>query len=199
MDGLGRAVGAGVSFEAPVLKVKEDGTFTVIAELDESGNVKRDPQTGEIVPKMKTYELSPLKLSDFGFIEQLILAKRPTADGALLPLLEKLKPTHAEMLLTVAYQDQKAGYNKVSRKELADYVDTIEGQVVTFWITLRKKHPEIDSIEKARFLFDKLGEEAQREFVRRRNLASGTDQMGNSTGQTPAAGTESQSQSTGGG
>jgi hypothetical protein len=169
MDGLGRAAGSGTTIKLPVLDERGQPV------LDEAGK-----------PREETYEMSPLDLDDYGLIENHILAQRPTPDGTLRPLLAGLDGEQQKMLLEIAYADLKKGYNKVSRREVGDWVDTTEGIIFTFWLCLRKKQPAIDSRDKAAAIYARLTREAQSEVMRKRELASGTDLLGNSTGRSQA-------------
>lgn len=125
-----------------------------------------------------------MNVNDFGEIEQHLLAMRLNTEDVLPKMLQGLNPMQQEMLIKVAYNDAKKGYNRISAHEMAAWVDTTEGIVFTFWITLRRNYPEFDTLEKARQLFDRLTEQEADDFVRRRDLAGGSDLMGNSTGRT---------------
>jgi hypothetical protein len=184
MDGLGRAVGS--------------PTTVSVLELDEHGQliVEREDAQGKPIYKRHVYILAPLVLTDFGLMEQHLLAQRLNPDSALKPLLDKLNSVQQEMLLNIAYKDLKKGYNKVTRRELAEWVDTTDGTIFTLWLGLRKNHPEM-TLEKVSELYNLMGIEEQEEVRRRRDLASGVDALGKPIGQTPPAPTQT-NPSTGG-
>jgi hypothetical protein len=54
------------------------------------------------------------------------------------------------------------------------------------WVCLRKEYPgEFKTLEQTQAFFKRMSEEEVADFQARRNLAGGTDRLGNSTGRTP--------------
>lgn len=183
MEGLGRAVGSGTTIR---LVRTPAVTRRVPAVPDPDPNDPDHWVDEEVKPAAyDTYELSGLTLDDLGLIEQHLLSMRVAPEDVLERLAARVKnPLILELMVNATMREIKKGYNKVTNHELAEYVDTPEGTMHTFWLCLRKKNPQFDTLEKAKAAYEKLTAQEQADFVRRRNLASGTDAMGNSTGPT---------------
>jgi hypothetical protein len=135
----------------------------------------------------ETWEMGSMVLEDFGEVENELLAMRKSPLEAVREEIEKLKnPEHQEMLLKIAYADMKKGYKGVSPREISDYIDTPAGAAFTLWLCLKKKRPDVTR-EKAQEIFTALGNKALEEIKRKRDLAAGMGEQGNSTGQSPPA------------
>jgi hypothetical protein len=199
LDGLARAVGAGFMMELPVLVSTQEPV------LDEAtGRQMVDQRTGEKVFRRvysgvmgqstedgqavntwqrKTYRVSPIRIGDLTEIENHLLAEREPVEDVLPRLLAKLgnMPNQQEMMVRVALNDARKK-DKVTGRDVAEYIDTKEGKLYTLWVCVREHQPEVDGLDAARKLWDLMAEDDIREFVKRRNIAGGTDLLGNSTG-----------------
>lgn len=127
-----------------------------------------------------TYMLSPLTLEDFGLIENEMLAKRPNPMQRVMEVYEKLPEALRDKFLERAYQDAKRT-NKIPAAEVAAYVDSIEGMMLSMWLSIKKCHPEITR-EKMNEIMRSLSPKDVEAMRESRDIASGIDQMGNSTG-----------------
>lgn len=153
MDGLSRAIGAGSS----------------------------------ITVKGRTYKLRALTLEDFGEVEQHILSQRPDPFAPLHRDLEGLPEAVVNRLVDNAYREARKS-NKVTGTELTDFLNTVDGIKFSIWLCLRGCGYGVETLEDAeRLLTDMIEEasdpsEAIADFKRRRDMASGIDEAGNSTG-----------------
>ncbi len=165
-------------------KITEKPAVTKLVRRMVSG-VMKDVKDVVSPAVVKTYTLAPIDLDDLGFVEQHLLALRQHPEKILEKMLPSLKTAaQQEMCINIVFRRLERGYNKVSNADIAEYVDTPDGLVMTFWLMVRKNHPEVDSVEAAKKLFDKLSREEVKDFTRRRDLASGTGLLGNSTGRS---------------
>lgn len=138
--------------------------------------------------KGKTYQLDPIETKKYGEIENHILAQRKDPFEILAdPNIAKLPERMQDRIVKEATTQARAS-NTVSPHELGLWMDTYEGMQYTFWMSIRGNHPEFEHLEDAAKLFtewmEEVGEQAIKEYQRKRDQSSGTDMMGNSTGRT---------------
>lgn len=131
----------------------------------------------------ETLILSPLTLKDFGLIEQHLLSKRTNP-------LEMVKQHLADMPIEVATALAKEAYNDarkmnvVPADEVGEWIDSFEGLVYCFWLMIRKEHGDKYSLEQITEVMDAMSEQDLIRMKEMRDKASGTDELGNSTGGT---------------
>jgi hypothetical protein len=122
----------------------------------------------------KEYRLAPLRLRDYGEMEQRILAGRPDPLAVVRPRLEGLPEPLQRHLLSAAYDDARRG-GRVTVGELDEWMDTVEGRVYQFWLAIRRNHPEV-TLEEADALLCQAGAEhegIQRQLQESRGLPAG--------------------------
>lgn len=132
----------------------------------------------------RTIMLSPLTLNDIGTVEQHLLAKRKNPLQIVAEAKQYLSDEDYKMLLSRAYEDARKD-NKISPAELSAFMDSLEGVVYTIWLCSRKNHPELTLEwfnETINSMAQQGGDEQIQEIIRRRDMASGLDEMGNSIG-----------------
>lgn len=138
----------------------------------------------------KSLLLDPLTIKDLGTIEQLMLDKLPDPLELVMPAIDKLKKQGhndlAEKLIERAYNDAMKA-NKIPDKEVAAFIDTIEGMAYTFWICFGKRYGTEYSLEYILEHMQNLAEdnmELLKKLKDQRDQASTLDELGNSTGPT---------------
>lgn len=100
----------------------------------------------------RAYRLAPLRVRDFAEMERLVLASRPDPLAVVRAKLDGL-PDHLQRhLLTAAWHEARRAH-RVSIDELAEWMNTLAGQVYAFWLSIRRNHPEITR-EEAEALYD---------------------------------------------
>lgn len=129
--------------------------------------------------------LAPMTLAEFATVEMHLLDKRRNPIDAVLPELGKLPPDMARYLLDRAYEDLKKdkGAVRVSRKEVAEWLDSPEGLIYTVQMLISKGNQQhgLPAVTRDQVLaiIDEVG---QQEMLRKRDLASGTGVVGFSPG-----------------
>ena len=90
----------------------------------------------------RTWSLGPWTLADDAEVERRILAKRRRPLKVAREMIAG-QPEHLQRhILALAYADECAGF-RATRRELSDWLETREGQLVEFWLRARKNHKEL--------------------------------------------------------
>lgn len=174
MDGIARAGAAGVNIRIPKGWTIDD-PFSLGDGFDE-------------------YWMPPMRLEEYAVVEQHLLKHRVSPVDAVMPELERLAKIggkaarrFAKALEEKAYQDLRKSrdQNKLTTEQVGEWLDTPAGVLFTMKLCLSRSHPGITDAEVKR-IFEWQGFE---EAKRQRDIAQGTDHLGNSTGPSPAAGT----------
>ena len=103
------------------------------------------------------YYMEPLTLKDWGTIEKHLLAGRRDPIEVARENLEGLSPEEQRMLLEAAL-DRAIGAHGVAADELIAYTATPQGMAMMFWLSIRKRHPEIGE-DRAAELLGSLGKD----------------------------------------
>lgn len=159
MDGMGRAVGAGVP-------IPLDGETLILQPLTLE-------DFGLLEQKILADRPNPMDLARQQ-VRELYGAKEIPAES---------KDKLAESILREAREEARR-VNKASNADVVQYMDSVPGLAFTYWLMLRREHGEKWSPER---LCEHLQRASQQEFERLlklRDQASGIDEMGNSTGPT---------------
>ena len=130
----------------------------------------------------QTYIMEPLTLRDFGTLEAEYLKNKPNPLKQVAEAKEFLNDEDFQVLLTQAYRDAME-VNKATSEEIAQWLDTPAGISFSAWISMRKNHPEL-SREEVDDLLGTLNQQQLEHIAEQRDVASGTDELGNSTGRT---------------
>lgn len=136
------------------------------------------PTTVEI--NGKTYIMEPLTLRDFGTIEAEYMKQKPNPLKAVAEAKDMLPEEDYKELLAQAYKDATSA-NKATPDEVSGWLDTKDGVVFSCWLSLRKNHPEL-SLEDAEQAINHMGQQEMTRLAEQRDVASGLDELGNSTG-----------------
>ena len=73
--------------------------------------------------------------------------------------------------------------NKATSQEIADWMDSSQGVIFSVWLSLRKNHPELTR-EDAEKVINKMGQQELEKLAEQRDVTSGLDELGNSTGRS---------------
>lgn len=130
----------------------------------------------------KTYIMEPLTLKDFGSLEAEYLSSKPNPLKQVAEAKPYLSEEDYEKLLTQAYKDATA-VSKATSGEIAEWLDTQAGISFSAWLCMRKNHPEL-SREDVDEIIGAMSQEEMARVAERRDVASGTDELGNSTGRS---------------
>lgn len=173
MDGVSRASGAYVLVKLPNCYKGQD---------QPNGN-----EDG-----FKEYKWPPVRVEDFGIIEQHVRKNRLSPVDAVLPELERLSKHKSKAARRLMRSLERDAYNDL-RKEKAsavlsveqvqDFIDSVPGMIFSMKICIQRYHPDITDAEVQR-IFEWLGED---EVKRLRDIAAGQDKLGNSTGPNSSA------------
>ena len=130
----------------------------------------------------KTYIMEPLTLKDMGTLESEYLKDKPNPIKAVAEMRELLDQEDYDKLLAQAYKDATA-VNKATSQEIADWMDSSQGVIFSVWLSLRKNHPELTR-EDAEKVINKMGQQELEKLAEQRDVTSGLDELGNSTGRS---------------
>ena len=123
-----------------------------------------------------------------GEVSQYILSKRPRPGKVLRELLEDLGDILTEEDREKMLHDSLVAGRKlsvVSSEELAEYLDSIEGLVMTIWLGFEDRYPGKYSKTDVMHIIQGLDEDEKLRLFQDRDQAMGMDELGNSTGRTP--------------
>jgi len=138
-----------------------------------------------IVFKGRTWILPPMRLHDFGVVEQHLLSRRPNLVAIALEAARQQGLTEeATDLLVDRALKQAAKSNRISSEEMKEWLDTREGVAFTLWQCLEKSYPGQLTLEDTNDILQKMAEDKFAEMLAKRDQASGMDALGNSTGPT---------------
>ena len=172
MDGVSRASAAGF----------------LLVSIPKAWKGPEQPQGDE--DGFDEYKWPPMRVEEYAVVERHLLANRISPIDAVLPEIERLEKLGTPSARRMAKRLEKNAYNdlrksKASNKltidEVQSWLDCVDGVLFTMKLCLQRNHPDITDAE-VRRVFDWLGE---REAKRVRDVASGNDALGNSTGPTP--------------
>ena len=105
----------------------------------------------------KQYWFEPLTLRDWGLIEQRITQRRPHPLEEAKTQLDGMAEADKRTLLEEALRRATA-VSRASSDEVTQYLSTCEGAAFMFWLSIRKRHPEITE-ERATELLNRFGAE----------------------------------------
>jgi len=127
-----------------------------------------------------TWRLAPWTLADDAEIERRILAKRRRPLDVAREMIDG-QPEHLQRhILALAYADECGGL-RATRRDLLEWLETREGQLVEIWLRARKNHKEL-TLEDVERLFS--AEAAASANARAAEL-SGESALGNSSSPAP--------------
>jgi hypothetical protein len=109
------------------------------------------------------------------FNERLLALREPCR-----PCLGKGLVSRRDELLDRAYEDAKKG-NRIPTEDIAEHIDGVDGLIMSMWVMLRKEDKDL-TYEQVGAMIKPLSESGQDEMQRIRDMVSGLDEAGNSTG-----------------
>jgi hypothetical protein len=99
----------------------------------------------------------------------------------------------AESIKNQAFAETRK-ISKISREEFSDWIDSFEGVAFSLWLDWSERYPGKYTLEQITKILNKMGNEHLATMIAARDQASGTDDLGNSTGPTPEKPTTTGSQ-----
>ncbi len=92
----------------------------------------------------------------------------------------------SEALLSRALDAAKKN-NTIAQDEISGWIDSVAGLSFCLWLKLSQRYPGRFSLEDVSEIIGQYGEDQRAQLIKDRDQASGSDQLGNSTGPAPAA------------
>jgi hypothetical protein len=140
----------------------------------------------------KVYTLTPMVLSEYGEREAYILSLRPDPWERLKTIPENLPEWSREKVLQQIMDDVNREARMpqiVTMAEETRFDQSLHGIGWRLMRSLRKHHPEIDTVEKALALIEQAGSDRLAEIDAKLSLSEEKDLLGKSTSpaQAPAA------------
>ncbi len=205
MDGLGRAIGAGVPIQFNGETLILDGVTVGDFGLIEQHLLAQRPNPLDLArPQAMEFIREAAKLSAGITLRQ-----------ARLAVLEKLpKPLATEkkeaesLTESIAYDEAvRSEYiamaeklmaearteamkkNKMPPREVAEWLDTFDGAAFTIWLKLDQRYPNRFTLKQTHEIMQAMQGADLENIKRLRDQASGFDALGNSTGPTSATAT----------
>ncbi len=111
------------------------------------------------------FTFSPLTARDYAEIERRITASRGDPIAVAKRLAADLPADERRAILEKAYDDAMRARH-VTAVELDEFMASVDGLVFCFWLSVRKKHPDV-TLERAGELLETLGNEALRELMQK--------------------------------
>lgn len=133
----------------------------------------------------KQYKLRPLKVGVYGEMEAFVLAQRGDPLAAAGQAVQHLPAAMHAAVWDAAMRAVMANRN-VTTQEMSDFENSIRGYAWKLWKCLEQDHPEVDSLDKALALLEKIGPARAAEVDAKLRVATGEADMGKSSGPTPA-------------
>ncbi len=93
-----------------------------------------------------TFQMMPLRVSDWAEMEQLLAARRKRPLDLVTPLLAGLSIDLQKHLLALAYRDERDG-QRVPEWQIKEWMETVEGDLYSTWLMLRYKHPALTLLQ----------------------------------------------------
>lgn len=103
------------------------------------------------------YTFTQLTIRDRERVEQRILDKRGEPIAVARALAADATPEERERIFDRAYRDSIKA-KQVTAEEMASFENSASGAVFSYWLSLRKHHPDIDEDGAALLLEQQLGE-----------------------------------------
>jgi len=172
MDGLGRAIGAGVPIQFSGETLILDPVTVSDFGLIEQELLSRRPNPMDLTRKeAQAFILDAAKLGssaedEFLRKQYIAMAEKIMADGmAAARKANGIKPT-----------------------EVAEWLDTFDGVQFTLWLKLDQRYPDrFFTLDKIKEVMQSMQEDEIERLKKLRDQASGLDELGNSTGPTSKA------------
>ncbi len=200
MEGLGRAIGAGVPIEFGGETLILDGlTYADFGTIEQHLLSKRPnpmaearAEAGEflkeaarLAPVIVNLEAEDKAIGKLEKPSPELMARAKELDG-LLDEQRALRDSYLEMAdkIVASAREEARKLNKLSFTEVGQWMDTLEGVVFTLWLKLEQRYPGRFSLTAVGDTIMQEGTEKVERVRALRDQASGLDDLGNSTGPT---------------
>lgn len=131
--------------------------------------------------KGETVLVAPLTIRDLGTIKQYLLKDWVNPIELVLPVVKDLPEALAREMLFKAYDDARKA-EKISDVEVDAFMNTIKGVAYQLWLSLRHNYQDKYSLEDVLKGLDDMTQDDLEAMLAAMKQASGTDDLGNSTG-----------------
>jgi hypothetical protein len=135
------------------------------------------------------YTLRPLTVGVYASMESFIASRRPDPLAIASEAVKRLPASQHDAIWRAA-MSQAVQARTVTADEASAFENSVDGLAWKVWQCLASDHPEIDSLESAKALLLKAGEEKFEELARAAEIASGEADLKKSTGQAEVEATE---------
>lgn len=130
----------------------------------------------------KQYTLRPLTVGVYAQMEAYIISCRPDPLAVASEAVGKLPASQHDAVWRAA-MNQAVAARVVTAEAAAEFENSVNGLAWKLWQCMREDNPEINSMEAARDLLIKAGEEHFEYLARSTELASGEADLKKSSGQ----------------
>ena len=141
----------------------------------------------------------PFTIEIVGEVKQHLLRQRKPAQEVLrehvaeLQAMDAGRPKGSPPVFTPALlegmvaESMKAGrqINVVTDQEFGEFIDTVDGLVITFWLSLERRYPGKFTKDQVRAIIEGMSAREKEDLEKVRDQAAGWDDLGNSTGRQP--------------
>ena len=179
MDGLGRAIGAGVPVEF-------DGKTLIFEPMNYKDLGVVEQHMLAIQPSVKDL-LEEARAQAREFIAMAAEERfKPPGDNVDVERREFVSQNYLAMAEKVMASALAAArkINFISRADVVAWIDSFEGLTFSYWLKFDQRYPGRFSLEKIQEIVQAMGETGFNKLCRVRDQASGFDELGNSTGPT---------------
>lgn len=128
------------------------------------------------------YKLRPLKVGVYAEMEAYVLSQRIDPLQAASEAISKIPPQYHQAIWDAAMKAVMAS-RTVSAQEMAAFGNSPRGIAWMLWKLMEQDHPEINSVETAIELMERIGPERAQEIQRKIQIASGESDAEKSFGQ----------------
>jgi hypothetical protein len=139
----------------------------------------------------KPYTLRPLTVGVYGEMEAFVMSLRGDPLAAAGQAVKNLPAEQHSAVWDAAMRAVMAN-RCVSTAEMASFENSVRGYAWKLWKCVEKDHPEIDTIDKALELLERIGPQRAAEVDAKLRVASGEADLGKSSGPAPEAAVQGQ-------
>jgi len=135
--------------------------------------------------------IPPFTYKDIGTVENYILSKRRNPLDVMREMLadKTLSEAMQEKVVAEAYKDAKAAAT-VTAEEYGRFAGSRAGVTFILWMLINKQYPGRFTLDQVETILDEMQPEDAAALKRATEMASGTDELGNSTGRTSPTSSE---------
>lgn len=143
-------------------------------------------QTSTITISGRTYTLRPLTVGAYAQFEDWVVSQKGDPIAALAKVIDQIPAAHRDQAWEAAITAaQKARI--VTTAEMAAAENSLHGIAWKLWKCLEQDHPEVNSVDAALQLLIAAGQQRADEIKAALRVASGEEDLKNSSGQAVGA------------